>query len=578
MKYEEQINNAFELLGFIPREGQREAVDKILTVFLDDKMQNCIISAPTGTGKSLIGAATAEALSLIRNSNPNIIKSSISLVSTNTLATQYSATFAGLEDAGKFVMIKGAGNYSCSALSTGTEQQTADACAWYTMINSKSEFADVINNHCSTCEFLKVKQKKNKVRHLTTNYSYFFIDRMYTGKFETRDLVIWDEAHLINDLFSDHNAIHFSQKKMLAIQEEIAETVRITDVEISRKVASIARDCESAKINDSNYKAYLRALQEIYAYAREAGTEAADTALRSGQMSRYSKLTRFTKKYEGLGCKIDDLFTYEYEHIFEYKKEDKSVSIKPVFVGNMIHPLQCSDHNLFMSATISPEFMVTTLNLDPAKTEFIKLPPTFPKENKEVVFFDPLSLNYKSLQDKSIVKALRKNACKIVKKHIEDGDRGIILTPSFKLQTEIVEELNAQPWNKNYRLFDQRQGEKLEPVLAAFKAWSNGPAVLISPSLYEGIDLPGALSRFQIIVKTPFPSLGDKRIKFILDNHPDIYETIALMKLIQGCGRSIRSSSDFATTYCLDYQSQRLFKSPANIWIDEFSLRFTKFL
>src|SRR5690606_3195915 len=121
------------------------------------------------------------------------------------------------------------------------------------------------------------------------------------------------------------------------------------------------------------------------------------------RMQEYTKLSRFTKKYEGLLCKIDDLFKYEYEHVFEYKEEEKAVTIKPVFVGTMIEALQASDHNLFMSATVSEEFTVKTLNLDPDKTRFIKLPPTFPKENKEIVFFDPISLSYRSLQDQSVV-------------------------------------------------------------------------------------------------------------------------------------------------------------------------------
>src|SRR5690606_4634925 len=127
---------------------------------------------------------------------------------------------------------------------------------------------------------------------------------------------------------------------------------------------------------------------------------------------------------------------------------------------------------------------------------------------------------------------LRKNVAKVVKKHITDGDRGIILTPSFKLQNEIVQELVAAKEYKNYKLFEHRQGEKLEHTLTAFKAYKGGPAVLISPSMFEGIDLPGDLSRFQIMVKAPFPSLGDKRMKFILDKHPSLYNIITIMKLV----------------------------------------------
>jgi Rad3-related DNA helicase len=580
MKYEKQVAAAFERLGFTPRPGQTDAVHQVLVAFVDENMQNVVLNASTGTGKSIIGAAAAEALIEIRGGLESATKASISLTATNVLAKQYNSTFEKLGGNGKYIMIKGASNYGCSALSAGGEEENAEACAWYTMVQSGSEFEEVINQHCNKCEYLKVKKLKNTTRHLTTNYSYFFIDRMYTGKFEDRDLLIWDEAHLVNDLFSEHNAIHFSQKRVQQMAQEIADTVRLTDLEISKILTSVSADCgKKDKINQGNYEAYLRAMHKVYTYAKEQGTVAADRALRSNQNGQYSKLTRFTKKYEGLACKIDDLFNYNYEHVFEYKEEDNSVTVKPVFVGAMTEALQCGPHNLFMSATVTDQFMIKTLHLDVAKTKFIKLEPTFPKENKEVVFFDPLSLSYTSLQNPDTVKALRKNVARVVRKHIDDNERGIILTPSFKLQAELVAEITPLARAGRMKLFEHIQGTKLEATLTAFKEYKGElPAVLVSPSMFEGIDLPGDLSRFQILVKAPFPSLGDKRMKFILDHHPDLYNVITIMKMVQGAGRSVRSMEDHAVTYCLDLNGQRVFNSNANIWKNEFNLRFTKFL
>ena len=128
------------------------------------------------------------------------------------------------------------------------------------------------------------------------------------------------------------------------------------------------------------------------------------------------------------------------------------------------------------------------------------------------------------------------------------------------------------------KLYEHRQGEKLEQILTSFKNHTGGSAVLISPAMFEGVDLPGDLSRFQILVKAPFPSLGDKRMKFILDRHPDLYNVITIMKMVQGAGRSVRSPEDHAVTYCLDQNGQRIFNSNHNIWKDEFTMRFTKFL
>lgn len=574
MKYQEKINSAFERLGYSPRTGQVEAVNSVIESFIDEKKSSVILCAPTGTGKSIIGMVSAEVLSELSGNDSS--KSSIILSATNTLLKQYDSSFSQKLD-GKFIMLKGANNYDCTALSQPGQPENAESCAWYSMVKAGKEFEDVIENHCNRCDYLHTKSKKNTVRHLTTNYSYFFIDRMYTGKFEDRDLLIWDEAHLVNDLFSEHNAIVFSQKRLQAMSQEIAETVKITDINISKTLVSVAADCaKKDKINEKNYQQYLNALYTVYRYAKERGVIEGDKALRSNNMQAYTKYSRFTKKYEGLMCKIDDLFKYSYEHVFEYKEDEASVTIKPVFVGTMIDALQAGPRNLFMSATVSEEFITKTLNLDKETTKFIKLEPTFPKENKEVVFFDPLSLSYSSLQNPDTVKTLRKNVVKIIKKHVAEGDRGIVLTPSFKLQNEIVDEILSS--KTDVKMFEHRQGEKLERVLEAFKAYAENSAILISPSMFEGIDLPGNLSRFQILVKAPFPSLADKRMKFILDNHPSIYNAITIMKMTQGFGRSVRSVEDFATSYCLDLNGQRLFNSAQNIWKTEFALRFTKFI
>jgi ATP-dependent DNA helicase DinG len=579
MKYESQIIGAFNRLGFSPRDGQVSAINQILEAFVDDKIKNVILNASTGTGKSIIGAVTAEALAAIRGKRSEDTKASIMLTATNVLAKQYESSFAQLAKPGveQYIMLKGAGNYDCEAMSTPDEPATGESCAWFTMVQNSSEFQHILDTSCAKCEYMNTKKYKNGVRHLTTNYSYYFVDRMYTGKFEDRDVVVWDEAHLINDLFSEHNAIFFSQKSVQKTAQDIADKVQLTDMDIAKILKTVQQDVAiKGKINDGNYKTYLQAMHKVYKYAKERGAIQVEKALRSRQTSRYTALNRFVREYEGKLCKIDDLFNFNYDHVFEYKEEEKAVSVKPVFVGNMMEALECGDEskNLFMSATITNDIMTRTLKLDPARTRFIKLPPTFPKENKEVVFLDPLSLNFTSLKDPATIKKLCANVSKIVKHHVANGERGIILTPSFKLTQDIVAEIKKI---SGYTLFEHRQGEKLENILNAFKA-HQGMAILISPSMFEGVDLPGDLSRFQVMVKAPFPSLGDKRMKYILDHHPDLYNAITIMKMVQGAGRSVRSIDDHATTYILDLNGKRLFTSSANIWQDEFKIRFASAL
>ena len=55
-----------------------------------------------------------------------------------------------------------------------------------------------------------------------------------------------------------------------------------------------------------------------------------------------------------------------------------------------------------------------------------------------------------------------------------------------------------------------------------------------------------------MIAKLPYAYLGDKRVKRRSELDENWYKLHTAQKLIQACGRSIRSDTDYATTYILD--------------------------
>ena len=55
-----------------------------------------------------------------------------------------------------------------------------------------------------------------------------------------------------------------------------------------------------------------------------------------------------------------------------------------------------------------------------------------------------------------------------------------------------------------------------------------------------------------MIAKLPFDSLSNKRVKKRMEVEKSWYNLNGAQKFIQACGRSIRSDSDYATTYVLD--------------------------
>lgn len=583
MSYTPQILQTYERLGFSPRGNQLQQVERIVGALLDDNIRHLILSAPTGTGKSIIGAVVADTVHSIKYPHQPA-NASFLLTATNVLGQQYFDTFSNPDDPKDttFRFLKGASNYGCEALSTPEEPQTAENCA--IRLFQKTGMDELIASNCNKCEFQINRQLRDKSRHLITNYSYYFTDRMSMELLAHRSVCVFDEAHLLNDLYTDHCAIIFNEKGLLATAQEVSDNLQLGATDLFKHLKLVGQQLSNEKIDDSNYMSYLRVLADVYTQIAEAAQAEADRSVRAP--SKYLKLTKLSKKYVGRSGKILDLLEFEFPHVFEYKaknpktgQNDHEVQVKPIFVSGMFEKLCNADHNLLMSATISEQFAKRTLTLDPPdRVRHIRLEPQFAKENKKVVFYKPMSLNYTSTKDPETIKKLCGTAYQIVKHHTDLGERGIILAPSFNLVESIGGTLRNVLNTKKVKIFEHIRGEKLVDWIEAFKAYDGGPAVFLTPSGFEGLDLPGELSRFQVLVKAPFGSLGDRRIKVILDLYPDQYSLAALMKIVQGAGRSVRGPDDWATTYILDQAAQRLWTSAQNEWKNEFSTSFASML
>jgi Rad3-related DNA helicase len=83
--------------------------------------------------------------------------------------------------------------------------------------------------------------------------------------------------------------------------------------------------------------------------------------------------------------------------------------------------------------------------------------------------------------------------------------------------------------------------------------------VFVSVAFNEGQDWKYDVCDAQILLKVPFPDLGDKRVKKRLDmGHQQWYNNQAMLEVIQAYGRAVRAEDDKARFYVIDGSFPRL--------------------
>ncbi|MGA9151824.1 MAG: helicase C-terminal domain-containing protein, partial [Candidatus Nitrosopolaris sp.] len=130
----------------------------------------------------------------------------------------------------------------------------------------------------------------------------------------------------------------------------------------------------------------------------------------------------------------------------------------------------------------------------------------FPLQNRPINPLNIAYLNSNSIKQQEIQIKIAMAIDNLMTLH--RNDKGIIHTTSYKQLDFIKQNISQQ---NRCRLLETNAEIQRDEVIAAHVNITK-PNVLISPSLYTGLDLKDDLSRFQIIVKVPYPDLGDRWI------------------------------------------------------------------
>jgi ATP-dependent DNA helicase DinG len=487
------------------RPFQKPIVDQIVEAF-DKGKKYVLLNAPTGIGKSAIAYTVAA-----------YYNHSYILTCQKILQQQYvndfSSQFFGIGN------IKGRSNYTC-------KRNPHLNCHMGACTIKKG------NKPCQRCAY-KIARDQAFANGITlTNYSYFFsmLDASVNDDelIKKRDFLVLDECHNIESELIDYVGVSLDNKVFeekhidleipipdanLKDQEKIDFLFNVIKPELEKKLEEEKRHLESLPEDDDEY------------------------------ISQVKKCSFLDK----INCSVNILYNnINYINNFHIViiQNDVMINYKPLYCKTFTQKylFDKADHILMMSATIvSKEQHCKDLGLKLEDVVYIQCPSVFPKENRPIHNLAIGSMNYaeKNATKPYLVKAIDE----LLKAH--KNERGIIHTVSYDIAQYIIDNIDSNR-------FVIPRGKERDKVIEHFLTSDRKDLVLISPSLSEGIDLKGDLSRFSIICKVPYGNLGDKWIKTRMEVDKNWYIENTVKTIIQMCGRSIRTETDFANTYILD--------------------------
>jgi len=489
------------------RKYQKETIDFILQLF-DDGEKVVAVEAPVGSGKSVIGYTVGMA-----------VGKSYFLTTQKILQSQFINEFPST------ALIWSSDNYYCDKSPVPDTTCAQGFCRF-------SLDSDIRN----FCVYKIAKNRAAQSNFVVSNYSYILNEYNYSApdarKFDSCDLLILDEAHNLPEELRKFLTFNISNKEVHDLGFKEFESISIND-----------------DLSDSELNGVLEKILHVvssFLYENEDRFHELSTRVYNKKVK--SSDNDFLKKYSNsfsLRKKINNYFEYsgDIEFIRQYFEYDSAVSLIPTEVNLMAYNIlyKISKKILLLSSTfLDPKAFCHSSGIPEKFFNLIKMPSMFPKENRPIIVRAVGKMTDGKINE--LMPKLSKVVNDILKQH--ENDKGIIHVPSYK----IARGLGIHDQSKRLLLHtNSSRGEVLR-----FFMESKDPLVMVSPSMYEGLDLRDDLSRFQIIVKIPWLGLDDVYVKMMSRKDFKWYIWRTAIKIVQGYGRSVRSEEDYAVTYVLD--------------------------
>ena len=477
-----------------------------------------LVRAPTGSGKSLLARAVAGCGATPGEVSP---EEPIGAYYTTPQVSQLDdvATDPLLEDLN---IIRGKNNYSCILPGETDTPVNQAPCV------REREFDCQVKHRCPYFSDRAIAANRS-IAAMTLAY---FMQTAGSDVFGLRDVVVIDEAHGLGDWAEMYATIDLGPETIPPWSD--VKPPEIEDLE------------DAAKYADYLQTICTRGLETLRGNAELTPEE---VAKRDQLTELRSDLQWFTEEYrdpEGSTTWVVD----------QPDGEGTRVTIKPM------NPERYLAHTVWdrgrkfalLSATIlNKDAFCANVGLDPADVALVEVPHTFPVENRPLYDVTQGKMTYEHREE--TLPSIARVLVRIMQHHPDE--KGLVHCHSYAIQEQLETLLGDFGVGERIRSHDR---EDRDGQLAAWQR-SDDPGVFLSVKMEEALDLEGALCRWQLLCKAPYPNTRDSRVAHRLeDGQWGWYYRTALRTVIQACGRVVRAPDDYGATYLGDDSLLDLFE------------------
>lgn len=528
---ERNMDNMFPYGSYRP--NQEDALAQSINAVNNPDVDVVLLEGPTGLGKSAINVALCRDSEDAFYTTPQ--KKLREQLANDTVLSNHFKTLKGRRD------------YICG--------ETGDNCQECEIYQNPQYSCASTDN----CTYWQNKLVAMNEQTAVITFAYLIVDTMMgegDHAFDDRELLIVDEAQSLENqvanLFAGfpvgpHNLPEFLVKGETKDLDMDAYTHDdVVDI-VDRVYAACETLVNMAEEKDTPFRFRGTA-------AKEKHVEEAQSFMDKVEWFRYET------QEEGRDWVVETDRTYTTSG-----DEMKMFRLIPVKVDRFLDNFVWSRADTVVLSTATPPFRdrerqwLDRIGLGDANAVRVRADMPFPKENRPI-HTDHMVCSMSGGGDKDNWDEIMATLDDIAGKH--PSQNGLIHSASYSRAERIIESAEETQYQNLYRnCMMHEQGDDADETISEWL--SSSKDILISPSMTEGVSLANDKCRWQVLLKVPYPSTGDNRVSYMLDETKGgwtWYNETAMNEVVQSAGRAVRHPDDHADYYVLDEAFNKLRK------------------